>query len=94
MNGAIRGQNASLKLTRISCKLARGSLGRPRGLAISQMAAIIAAPMTTPGMAPARNSRLTETEVIAPYRTNGIDGGITGPIVDAPATMAAEIVGL
>jgi len=66
ITGAINGRNASLKLTTISRRLARGSLGKPRGPAISQMAIIIASPMTTPGMAPARNRRATETVVIAP----------------------------
>ena len=40
--------------------------GKPRGPAISQIATIIAMPMNTPGTAPARNRRLTETEVMAP----------------------------
>ncbi|MNV73867.1 hypothetical protein D3C71_1670390 [compost metagenome] len=94
MTGAINGQNASLKLIPISAKLARGSEGKPRGLAMSQMPNIMAKPMSTPGTAPAMKSWLTDTEVIAPYNTNGIDGGITGPMVEAPATMAAEMDGL
>jgi len=58
------------------------------------MATIMAAAIRMPGTKPARKSLLTETPVSAPYRTNGMLGGMTGPMAAALATMAAEKLGL
>ena len=54
---------------------------------------IIAKPISSPGTTPPRNSAPTETPVIEPNSTSGIDGGITGPTVAEAAEHAAENVG-
>ena len=52
---------------------------------------IIATPIRMPGTTPPRKSAPTETPVIEPNSTSGIDGGITGPTVaDAAETAAAN----
>ena len=43
----------------------------------------------TPGMAPPRKSRPTEVSVAAAKMMNAIDGGMSGPMVAAPAMIDA-----
>ena len=90
MTGANKASKAPSMLVMISWKSALGAFGRFQRFAENPIATIIAIAIKNPGTKPAKKSLLTDTPVNAPYRTKGILGGITGPMVDADATIAAE----
>ena len=67
-----------------------GLTGYLRFLDMKYTAIDMANAIRNPGINPAANRRGTVVDVNDEYTTNGIEGGITGPIVDDAAVMAAE----